>query len=96
MFDIMGFYSSIKGGLPMGTLKFAKQLVIMKDKDSEIIFHVRTSIWNNEGEPWIKKQSNHFDITMGSQKGAEVCELISIFLLSLIGSKYNPNIIDYT
>ena len=28
---------------------------------------------------------------MGSYNGAEVCELISIFMLSLIGNKYNPN-----
>ena len=42
-------------------------------------------------EPWIKKQSNHFDVTMGSYDGAEVCELIGIFMLSLIGSKCNPN-----
>ena len=28
---------------------------------------------------------------MGSNDGAEVCELIGIFMLSLIGSKYNPN-----
>ena len=44
-----------------------------------------------EGEPWIKKQSNNFDVTMGSYDGAEVCELIGIFMLSLIGNKYNPN-----
>ena len=28
---------------------------------------------------------------MESYDGAEVCELVSIFMLSLIGSKYNPN-----
>ena len=35
--------------------------------------------------------SNHFDVTRGSYDGAEVCELIGIFMLSLIGNKYNPN-----
>ena len=44
-----------------------------------------------EDEPWIKKQSNNFDVTIGSYDGAEVCELIGIFMLSLIGDKYNPN-----
>ena len=33
---------------------------------------------------------------MGSYDGAEVCELIGIFMLSLIGNKYNPNNIGYT
>ena len=28
---------------------------------------------------------------MGSYDGAEVCELSGIFMLSLIGNKYNPN-----
>ena len=28
---------------------------------------------------------------MESYDGAEVCELTGIFMLSLIGSKYNPN-----
>ena len=28
---------------------------------------------------------------MGSYNGAEVCELIGIFMLSLIGNKYNRN-----
>ena len=28
---------------------------------------------------------------MGSYDGAEVCELIGIFMLGLIGNKYNPN-----
>ena len=44
-----------------------------------------------EGEPWIKKQSNTFDVTMRSYDGAEVCELIGIFMLSLIGKKYEAN-----
>ena len=28
---------------------------------------------------------------MGSYDGAEICELIGTFMLSLIGNKYNPN-----
>ena len=46
---------------------------------------------HNDGESWIKKQSNNFDVTKGSCGGAKVCELIRIFMLSLIGDKYNPN-----
>ena len=33
----------------------------------------------------------NFDATMGSYHGAEVCELSGIFMLSLIGNKYNPD-----
>ena len=91
MFEIKDFYPSIKEGLPIEALEFAKQYVTIKSKDSETIFHARESLLCNEGEPWIKKQSNNFDVTVGSYDGAEVCELIGTFMLSLIGNKYDPN-----
>ena len=63
----------------------------INSKERETIFHSRKPLLYKEGEPWIKKQSYNFDVTMGSYDGAEVCELIGIFMLSLIGNKYNPN-----
>ena len=63
----------------------------IKSKDIGTIFHARKSLLYREGEPWIKKQSNNFDVTMESYDGAEVCELIGIFMLILIGDKYNSN-----
>ena len=53
MFDIKDFYPSIKEGLPIEALEFAKQHVTIKSKDSEAIFHARKSLLYNEGEPWI-------------------------------------------
>ena len=91
MFDIKDFYPSIKEDLLIEALEFAKQHVTIKSNDRETIFHARKSLLYNEGEPWIKKQSNNFDVAMGSQEGAEVCELIGIFMLSLIGNIYNHN-----
>ena len=91
MFDIKEFYPSIKEDLLIEALEFAKQHVAIKSKDRETIFHTRKSHLYNEGEPWIKKQSNNFDLTMGSYVEAEACELIGIFMLSLIANKYNPN-----
>ena len=91
MFDINEFYPSIKEDLLMKALEFAKQHVTIKSKDRDSIFHARESLLYNEGEPQIKKQSNNFDVAMGSYDRAEVCELISIFMLSLIGNIYNRN-----
>ena len=62
----------------------------IKSKDKETIFHASKSLLYNEGEPWIKR-SNKFDVTIRSYDEAEVWELISFFMLSLIGNKYNPN-----
>ena len=91
LFYIKHFYPSIKEGLLIESLEFAKQHVTIKAKNSETIFHARKTYLYNEGETWFKKQSNHFDVTMGPYEGAEVCELIGIFMLSLAGNKYNPN-----
>ena len=91
MFDIKDFYSFIKEGLLMQALEFAKQHMTIKSKDRETIFHASKSLLYNEGKPWIKKQSNNFDVTMESYDGFEVCELIGFFMFSLIGKKYNPN-----
>ena len=88
MFDIKDLYSSIKEGLLIEALEFAKQHMTIKSKDIETIYHARKSLLYKEGEPQIKKRSNNFDVTMGSYDGAEVCELIGIFMLSLIG-KFN-------
>ena len=63
----------------------------IKVKDSETIFHSGKFLLYNEREPLIKKQSNHFDVTMVPNDAAEVCELIGIFMLSSISSKYNPS-----
>ena len=30
---------------------------------------------------WIKKNNSEFDVTMGSYDGAELCELVALFLL---------------
>ena len=85
------FYPGIKEDLLIEALEFAKQHVTIKSKDREKIFHVRKFLLYIEGKPWVKKQSNNFDVAMVSYDGAEVCELISIFMLSLIGDIYNRN-----
>ena len=42
-------------------------------------------IW--QYEPWKKKERDStFDVTMDSYDGAEACELIGIYILSLLGS----------
>ena len=91
MFDIKDFYPSMKEGLLIEALEFAKQHVTINSKDRETIFHARKFLLYKEGEPWIKKQSNNFNVTMGSYDRAELRELVGIFMLSLIGNKYNPN-----
>ena len=37
----------------------------------------------------MKKESDMFGVSMGAYDGVEVCELIGIFLLNLLGRQYD-------
>ena len=47
------------------------------------------SLLYNNGEPWAKIEDSNFDVTMGAYDGAEVCELIGIFMLSQLSNHIN-------
>lgn len=47
----------------------------------------------HQNTPWEKKNtSNLFDVTMGSYDGAETCELVGTYMLSLITSKFKDQV----
>ena len=83
-FDIVNFYPSITEELLDKALEFASQYHTISESDKSIIKHARKSLlFSNEGE-WVKKTGNNelFDVTMGSYDGAEICELVGLYLLS--------------
>ena len=88
VFDIKDFYPSISEKLLNDAINFAKQHVNITPEDLEIIHHARKSLLYNKNSPWQKKNSNLFDVTMGAYDGAEVCELVGLFLLSLLSEKF--------
>ena len=51
--------------------------------------HSRRSLLYCKAEPWVKKENDHFDVTMGAYDGAEVCELVGIYLQFLLSKSYN-------
>ena len=53
------------------------------------MFHTTKSLLCYNDEPWVKKWESNFDVTMGAYNGAEVCELIGIFMLSLLSKHIN-------
>ena len=58
----------------------------------EIIFHARKSLLFDKNIPWIKKNNDsRFDVTMGSNDGAEVCELVGLYILSILSRKYKKS-----
>ena len=88
MFDVESFYSSISRELLSKALQFANRHVILSKEDQDTITHSCSSFLFNEGSPWSKKNTNGdlFDVTMGSYAGAEICELVGLFILDKITS----------
>ena len=91
VFDVKDFYPSITEELLSKAIYFANRIINISAKDKEIIHHARKSLLFNNKETWVKKGDKLFDVTMGAYDGAEVCELVGCFMLSVIASKYDKN-----
>ena len=91
-FDIDSFYPSITESFLSKVISFARNYTTISNKDIDIIMHCRKSLLFDNETAWTKKNhSSMFDVTMGSFDGAEVCELIGLFLLNNSSEKYGKN-----
>ena len=92
IFDIKDFfYPSISQNLLQKALEFAKSKVEISKEEEDIIYHSRKSLLFNNDQAWMKKGGELFDVTMGAYDGAEVCELIGIFMLDIIQTKFKKH-----
>ena len=81
-FDIKDFYPSIKASNIENALDFAASFTQVTTSDREIIMHTCKTLLFHDGSAWTKRNtSGSFDVPMGSFHGAELCELIGLFLL---------------
>ncbi len=88
-FDTVDFYPSISENLLDQALSWASNLAIITKDEISIIKHARKSLLFNDGKPWTKNDSNSlFVVTMGSYDGAEICELVGLFILNKLGQKF--------
>ena len=91
-FDVAEFYPSITEELLDKAITWARGYVNIDDKQINVIKHARKLLLFNNGKTWIKQQNNSlFDVTMGSFDGAEVCELIGLFILNSLAKKYGKD-----
>ena len=81
-FDIVEFYPSISEELLLKAIEWARSIVPIDSSTVEIIMHSRKSLLFSNGSTWTKKNGETFDVTMGSFDGAEVCELVGLYMLS--------------
>ena len=82
-FDICEFYPSITKELIEKAIRFAEKYVPISEDDKELFLQTKKSFLINNDQPWKKKENLSCDVTMGSYDGAETCELVDLYLLSL-------------
>ena len=81
-FDIEGFYPNISRNTLMKAITFAKKFVDILDSDVDIILHSCKTVLQYNNNVWVKKNNHdNFDVPMGSFHGAELCELIGLYML---------------
>ena len=89
MFDIKDLYSSVLKELFLTDALTLAETVINLDDHDKIIYHSLKSLLFSQEQTWMKKRSDLFDVSMGAYNGVEMCELIGILLLNLLGRQYD-------
>ena len=64
------------------SIEYAKSFTMIVCKALEAIQLARKSLLFSKDGPWMKKDNSLFDVTMGSFDGAEICEIVGLYLLS--------------
>ena len=80
-FDVVDFYGSITEELLENSITFAARFTEIDQITKDAIIQAAQSFLYSETQFWTKKTGDTFDVTMGSYHGAEVCELVGLFLL---------------
>ena len=83
-FDIVEFYPSISEELLDKAIKFSRQYIDVNEEEIKIVKHAAKSVLFSDGVVYKKnrkKEESLFDITMGGYHGAEVCELVGLYML---------------
>ena len=88
-FDIEAFYPSITKEILQKAIIFATKITYISENDTKIIMQSRENLLFHEEKAWRKKKGN-FDVPMGSYDGAEVCELIGLYMLDKLTKGKNP------
>ena len=85
-FDVVEFYPSISRKLLNKALNFAKKYANIDSTDKKVINNATKSVLLFNGSIWAKKNPSTkddalFDIAMGGYHGAEICELVGLYML---------------
>ena len=84
----MDFYTSISEDQLTNAVNYASTVTSIDKKVVDIIMLSRKSLLFSNTGIWVKKDNPNFDVTMGSFNGAEVCELVGLYLLNILESEF--------
>ena len=84
-FDIVSFYPAITLELFNKALDWAGGHVEVTVALREIYVKYCQSFLYSGGVPWVKKGNVNFDVGMGAYQGAQVCEIVGLFILHKLG-----------
>ena len=79
--DVCSMYGSINEDLLKRSIEWSNTIEGgLSEDEIKAIYVSRESLLFKDKEQWVKTAGN-FDVTMGSKDGAEVCELVDLFLI---------------
>ena len=88
-FNIVDFYPSISEELLSKAITYVQSVTTIEEKAIRTIYHSRKSLLFDRDNVWVKKDNPEFDVTMGSYDGAELCELVGLYLLDLLAKEFD-------
>ena len=98
--DIVNFYPSITQDLFNSALTFASTITLIDDVTVQTVSNACKSLLFYNGEAWIKQNKDEsegsnaddppclFDVTMGAYMGAQICDLVGLYLLHQIENRF--------
>ena len=91
-FDIREFYPSITENILKISLSFANEYQNIPEEDIPMINHGHKSLLFSDNQPRKKKNAEGcFDAVIGSYDGAEIFELVRIYILSRLSKIIDKN-----
>ena len=85
-FDIADFCPLITEHLLGRSIKYAKSSALIEHKTLEAISLAHKLLLFSKHEIWVKKYNSSFDMTMESFDGAEICEMVGLYLLDKLSN----------
>ena len=91
IFDVKDYYSSIRKKLLDDSINLTGQHIQIKREDFNIIQHTRKTLLYNKEIPWPNKNTNLFDVAMGTYDGTGVCEIVGLVLQNSLANEFGKN-----